>query len=56
MMLILSFIALVIGCTMLYMELKLYGDYPWWDTNQAFTSQLDPQLTPSQYVMNDSRA
>lgn len=32
MMLILAFIALVIGCLLLYLELNRNGSYPWWNT------------------------
>jgi len=43
MMLIMSFIALLIGCTALYLELRKYGQYPWWETGgSSATSQLDP--------------
>jgi hypothetical protein len=42
MMLIMSFIALLIGCTALYLELRKYGQYPWWETGgSTATSQLD---------------
>lgn len=30
MMLILSFLALVTACILLYLELQLHGSYPWW--------------------------
>ena len=33
MMLILSFIAICIACTLLWMELTQYGNYPWWKTD-----------------------
>ncbi len=31
MMMILAFFAIVIGCVLLYLELKTYGDFPWWE-------------------------
>lgn len=30
MMLILSFLFLCVACTLLYLELQNYGQYPWW--------------------------
>ncbi|MFT5525722.1 MAG: hypothetical protein ACI9G1_004398 [Pirellulaceae bacterium] len=47
MMLILAFFALVTGCTLLYFELKEYGEYPWWNTNAARTGQVD--IIPSHF-------
>jgi len=35
MMLILSFIAICIASTLLYMELNRFGNYPWWKTGDA---------------------
>jgi hypothetical protein len=35
MMLIISFIAILTTCVVLYMELKRWGNYPWWDTSSA---------------------
>ncbi len=35
MMLIMSLIAISIGCTLLYMELTQYGSYPWWNVDEA---------------------
>jgi hypothetical protein len=29
-MLIISFLALLISCILMYMELNLYGEFPWW--------------------------
>jgi uncharacterized membrane protein affecting hemolysin expression len=34
-MLILSFLALIIGTALLSMELNKYGEYPWWNTPSA---------------------
>jgi hypothetical protein len=34
MMLILSFIAICVACTLLWMELQVYAPYPWWETKQ----------------------
>jgi len=31
-MLILSFCAIVVACTLLYVELTRFGNYPWWQT------------------------
>jgi hypothetical protein len=30
MMLLLSFIALCVACTLLWLELQAYGAFPWW--------------------------
>ncbi len=35
MMLIISFICIVTSCVLLYMELKRWGNYPWWRTQDA---------------------
>ena len=35
MMLIISFICIVTSCVLLYMELKRWGNYPWWNTSDA---------------------
>ena len=35
MMLIISFICIVTACVLLYMELKRWGNYPWWNTSEA---------------------
>ena len=32
MMLVLAFCAIVVACVVLWLELKTYGDYPWWET------------------------
>ncbi len=32
MMLVLAFFAIVVACVVLWMELKSYGDFPWWET------------------------
>ena len=45
MMLILSFIAVCIACTLLWIELQVYAPYPWWETKQvapATTSLYTP--------------
>lgn len=34
-MLILAFLALTTGSILLYMELNMYGSYPWWGTPGA---------------------
>ncbi len=43
-MLIISFIAICVGCVLLYLELQRFGSYPWWDVDEAkpATSQLQP--------------
>lgn len=44
MMLILSFLAILTACILLYIELTRYGEYPWWDTkavNVPTTSAVD---------------
>lgn len=35
MMLIMSLIAISIGCTLLYFELERFGSYPWWNVSEA---------------------
>jgi hypothetical protein len=32
MMLVLAFFAIIVACIVLWLELKTYGDYPWWET------------------------
>lgn len=34
-MLFISFCAIVLACILLWMELQLWGDYPWWKTSDA---------------------
>ncbi|MBI2478247.1 MAG: hypothetical protein HYV60_06275 [Planctomycetia bacterium] len=36
-MLAISFCAIVLACILLWMELQLWGDYPWWKTTEAAT-------------------
>lgn len=36
-MLFISFCAIVLACILLYMELQLWGDFPWWRTSEAQT-------------------
>ena len=36
-MLFISFCAIVLACMLLWMELQLWGDYPWWKTTEAET-------------------
>ncbi len=47
MMLVLAFFAIVVACVVLWLELKTYGDYPWWDTKgiAPATSWLMPAGT-----------
>jgi hypothetical protein len=47
-MLIISFAAICIACTLLWLELQEYGPYPWWKTDgvsPASTSQAAPVLS-----------
>lgn len=48
MMLLLAFVATTIGWVVLWLELREYGEYPWWRTDgvPAVTSQLDPGPGP----------
>ncbi len=51
MMLVISLFAIIVACIVLWMELKQYGDFPWWDTKgvgPAATSlaPMVPELTP----------
>ena len=32
-MLVISFLAVMIGCILLYLELSKYGSYPWWNAS-----------------------
>jgi len=34
-MLFISFCAIVLACILLWMELQMWGDYPWWKTTEA---------------------
>jgi hypothetical protein len=44
MMLVLAFFAIIVACVVLWLELKTYGDYPWWETKgiAPATSWLTP--------------
>ena len=46
-MLFISFAAIFLGSILLYQELKMWGDYPWWKTTDAI-----PQGTG--FVMPDT--
>jgi len=35
MMLVISFLCLVTACILLFQELKLWGSYPWWNTDEG---------------------
>lgn len=35
MMLIISFICIVVACILLFWEVTLWGDYPWWRTDES---------------------
>lgn len=47
MMLVLAFCAIAVACVVLWLELKTYGDYPWWETKGVApaTSWLTPAGT-----------
>ena len=47
MMLVLALCAIVVACVVLWLELKTYGDYPWWETKGVApaTSWLTPAGT-----------
>jgi hypothetical protein len=32
MMLVVALCAIIVACVLLWLELKAYGDFPWWDT------------------------
>jgi len=34
-MLFIAFVAIVVACVLLWMELQQWGDYPWWRTTDA---------------------
>lgn len=38
MMLVISFIAITTACTLLYLELQLYGVFPWWKPPAGITT------------------
>lgn len=44
MMLVVSLCAIIVACVVLWLELKSYGDFPWWDTKgiAPATSWLSP--------------
>ena len=48
MMLIISFICIVTACVLLYMELKRWGNYPWWNTSEAVprAAWVMPEVEP----------
>ena len=48
MLLLLAFVAITVGCVVLWLELAEYGEAPWWKTDgvPAVTSQLAPPATP----------
>ena len=37
MMLLISFLAITTACLLLYLELRRWGDYPWWSTEEVLT-------------------
>ena len=49
-MLFISFAAIVLASILLYQELKMWGDYPWWKTTEAIpqgTSFVMPEASDS---------
>ena len=46
MMLVLSMCAIIVACVVLWLELKAYGDYPWWET-KGMAPPATTWLTPS---------
>jgi hypothetical protein len=54
MMLVLAFCAVIVACVVLWLELKTYGDYPWWETKGVApaTSWLTPAGTGGGSVEN----
>lgn len=52
-MLFISFAAIVLASVLLYQELILWGDYPWWKTTDAIpqgTGFIIPEATDSALV------
>lgn len=49
MLLLLAFVALTVGCVVLWLELAEYGEAPWWKTDgvPAVTSQRVPLVIPT---------
>ncbi len=49
MLLLLAFVALTVGCVVLWLELSEYGEAPWWKTDgvPAVTSQRVPMAFPT---------
>ncbi len=41
MMLIISFLAITTACLLLYLELKRWGSYPWWNTSGAMSTSFN---------------
>ena len=46
-MMILAFFAIVIGCVLLYLELKTYGDWPQWKGSGASSSPSAQVVVPA---------
>lgn len=52
-MLFISFAAIVLASILLYQELKMWGDYPWWRTRDAIpqgTGFVMPETIDSAFV------
>ncbi|MCH5376822.1 MAG: hypothetical protein JJ992_22880 [Planctomycetes bacterium] len=58
MMLIISFLAICVACTLLWLELQDYAPYPWWKTEgvSPATSQAAPLLHQPQDVLGTWRS
>jgi hypothetical protein len=53
MMLVISFICIVVSCVLLYMELKRWGNFPWWKTTDAVPRAAwisPPPMFPSPFT------
>lgn len=59
MMLVLAMCAIIVACVVLWLELKAYGDYPWWETKgmaPPATSWLTPFAPGSPALVAASNA
>ncbi len=46
-MLFISFCAIVLACILLYWELSLWGEFPWWRTSEAETFNYSELISRS---------
>jgi hypothetical protein len=58
MMLVLSLCAIIVACIVLWLELKSYGDFPWWETKGVApaTSWLSPSDSGGDAIVATSGA